>query len=126
MITRTQALMLMVTFAAALSFALARVFLLEDHTVGQLCVSVSAPVWCGIRLVVLKQCYLVDGLGVMSLGAGIVCLFFPRSWLILGTLMAGVGGVLLFRGDTTMGGTGISLAALGTILGFIALARSGR
>ena len=109
MMQRAQGRMLLLTVATGVACALLRFTVIENHEVGQLCVATSHPVWCDLRLGLVEWIYMFDGLGLTSLGLGLVCLFSPRGGLILATLMTGAGGVLI--------------AALGLALGFMALAR---
>ena len=118
---RAQGRMLLLTVATGVACALLRFTVIENHEVGQLCVATSHPVWCDLRLGLVEWIYMFDGLGLTSLGLGLVCLFSPRGGLILATLMTGAGGVLI--GGAPMLITSTPLAALGLALGFMALAR---
>ncbi len=121
MLHRTQIWMLLFTVATAIAFALFRMMVIENDDVGQMCLAVTPPVWCGVRLVIIKLVYIFDGFGLLSFGMGLVCLFSPNPWLILATLLTGTGGVFIGAAPTL--GSNTSLAALGAVLGFIALAR---
>ncbi|MEZ5647557.1 MAG: hypothetical protein R3E60_01040 [Alphaproteobacteria bacterium] len=90
-----------------------RWFVIESHTLGQLCETGQGPWWCWIRHGII-QIFVREGFGFSSLIAALVGFTLNNRHLAMMAMLLGAAGLVLYN---------VNFATLGVVVGFIQLAR---
>lgn len=114
--SRSALIALAATVAAILTAATAfRLGVIEPRPAGFACLEDSAPWWCVPREAVIRLAH-TGVFGWLSLGCGLLALGLRRPRLGAVALLSGAPGLVLYDAST---------AAVGVVLGLIAVSRAG-